>query len=70
MSKKTPDTMLDEAIAAGLFPGMTWDGSEWIVYFSEKDQRRAWGDLDKNLSRAIKKTYYHWKDIYFDEDVD
>lgn len=70
MSKKTADTMLNEAIAANLFPSMTWDGSEWIVYFTEKDKLHGWGDVDKSLSRAIKKTYYHWKDIYFDEDVD
>lgn len=70
MGDKTSDDMLKEAIEAGLFPSMEWDGTEWVVYFTEQDKVHGWNGVDKGRQRAIKKTYYSWKDIYFDEDTD
>lgn len=75
MGEKTSDDMLREAIEAGLFPSMEWDGTEWDVFFSEgdiffEDKAHGWGGLDESRQRAIKKAYYSWKDMYFNEDVD
>lgn len=63
--------MLREAIEAGLFPSMEWDGTDWVAYFHEEDKKpHGWAGADKILARAVKRAYFRWKQIHFSEDVD
>lgn len=67
---KSLEDMLKEATRSNLFPEIKWDGVEWFCNFDKGDGTIGWEEIDEDLARAVKKTYFSWKGIYFNEDVD
>ena len=63
-------THIDEAIRANLIVHLEYDDSEWMVLFEEQDGEHGWYGVDKDIIRAVKKTYCQWKQIYFDDEID